>query len=110
MARPRRPGNQEPVPIADALAAVRAELGLPADDVLTTLDRRWAEIVGAEVAAHATLLAVRDGVVSIAVDSSPWATQLRYLEAALIERANATIGRDVVYAITVRVRPGGTVK
>jgi hypothetical protein len=105
MTRARRPEDHDPVPIADALAAVSAELGLPAGDVLSTLDRRWSEIVGVDVAGHARLVAVRDGVITIAVDSPPWATQLRYLEAVLIERANAVIGRDAVYAITVRVRP-----
>ncbi len=105
MTRPRRPNDDDPVPIGDALAAVRAELGLPAGDVLGVLDRRWSEIVGKDVAAHAHLLAVRDGVISVAVDSTPWATQLRFLEATLIEHANAVIGRDAVHAITVRVRP-----
>ena len=105
MTRAKRPEDHDPMPIADALAAVRAELGLPAGDVLSTLDSRWAEIVGADVATHARLVAVRDGVISVAVDSPPWATQLRFLEATLIERANTVIGRDAVYAITVRVRP-----
>jgi hypothetical protein len=105
MTRARRPNDDDPVPIGDALAAVRAELGLPAGDVLSILDNRWSEIVGADVAAHAQLLAVRDGVIAVAVDSPPWATQLRFLEATLIERANAVIGRDAVRAITVRVRP-----
>jgi len=105
MTRASRPEDHDPVPIADALAAVRAELGLPAGDVLSTLDSRWSEIVGVDVAGHARLVAVRDGVITVAVDSPPWATQLRYLEATLIERANAVIGRDAVYAITVRVRP-----
>jgi hypothetical protein len=110
MTRPSRPEDHDPVSIADALAAVRVELGLPAGDVLSTLDKRWSEIVGIDVAGHARLVAVRDGVITIAVDSPPWATQLRYLEAALVERANAVIGRDAVYAITVRVRPEPGVK
>ena len=105
MTRGRRPDDDDPVPIGDTLAAVRAELGLPAGDVLSVLDSRWSEIVGDDVAAHAHLLAVRDGVIAVAVDSPPWATQLRFLEATLIERANAVIGRDAVHAITVRVRP-----
>lgn len=104
MRRPRRPEDRDPVPIGDALAAVRAELGMPAGDAFSELDRRWSEIVGTDVAMHARLVTVRDGVISVAVDSPPWATQLRYLEASLIERANAVIGRDAVYSITVRVR------
>jgi predicted nucleic acid-binding Zn ribbon protein len=93
-------------PLADALAAVRAELGLPADDVVGALVARWSEVVGADVAAHATLLSVRDGVATIAVDSPPWATQLRFLETAFVTRARAVTGSDAIRAISVRVRPG----
>jgi predicted nucleic acid-binding Zn ribbon protein len=92
-------------PLADALAAVRAELGLPADDVVVTLTARWAEVVGDDVAAHARLLSVRDGVAAIAVDSPPWATQLRYLEPALVARAQEVTGSDAVRSVSVRVRP-----
>jgi predicted nucleic acid-binding Zn ribbon protein len=92
-------------PLADALAAVRAELGLAADDVVVTLTARWAEIVGGDVAAHARLLSVRDGVAAIAVDSPPWATQLRFLEPALVARAREVTGSDAVRSVSVRVRP-----
>src|SRR5262249_45886973 len=92
-------------PLTDALAAVRAELGLPAGDVVTTLVARWSEVVGTDIAAHATLLSVRDGVAVIAVDSPPWATQLRFLKPALVARAQAVCGSQQVRAISVRVRP-----
>jgi predicted nucleic acid-binding Zn ribbon protein len=95
-------------PLADALAAVGAELGLPSGDAVTRLVARWSEVVGADVAAHATLLSVRDGVAAIAVDSPPWATQLRFLEPALVARAQAVCGGDQVRAISVRVRPATT--
>ena len=48
---------------------------------------------------------MRDETVSIAVDSPLWATQLRYLEADIVERANALVGTAVVQAIQVRVEP-----
>ena len=92
-------------PLADALAAVRPELGLPVDDVMVTLTARWADVVGDDVAAHAWLLSVRDGVAAIAVDSPPWATQLRYLEPALVARSREVTGSDAVRSVSVRVRP-----
>jgi predicted nucleic acid-binding Zn ribbon protein len=97
--------DRDPVPLGDALAVVRAELGLPNDDVLTTLESRWPDIVGTDVAVHAQLVGLRDGVVTVAVDSPPWATQLTYLEAVLVERAAAITGPGSVRAIAVRVRP-----
>ena len=100
-----RRGAGEPVSIGDALERVQAELGLPQTDVLRTLSNEWSAVVGTDVAAHARLVAVRDATVSIAVDSPLWATQLRYLEADIVERANALVGTDVVQAIHVRVEP-----
>jgi predicted nucleic acid-binding Zn ribbon protein len=93
------------VSIADALARVQAELGLPETDTLRALTDAWENVVGVDVAAHARLEAVRDETISIAVDGTLWATQLRYLEADIVERANALVGTVVVRGIRVRVEP-----
>jgi predicted nucleic acid-binding Zn ribbon protein len=95
----------DPTPLADALARVRDELGLPDSDAVSTLFERWHEVVGEDVAAHARLDAVRDGTAAITVDSPLWATQLRYLEAAIVERAGALVGPGPVVRIRVRVTP-----
>ena len=95
----------EPVSIADALARVQADLGLPETDALRTLTDAWETVVGDDVAAHARLEAVRDETISIVVDGTLWATQLRYLEADIVERANALVGSPVAQGIRVRVEP-----
>jgi predicted nucleic acid-binding Zn ribbon protein len=99
----RRRGDDEPMSIGDALARVQAELGLPESDALRTLTNSWAAIVGDDVAAHARLDALRDETISIVVDSTLWATQLRYLEADIVARANVLVGSPVVHGIRVRV-------
>lgn len=98
-----RYADDEPVPLADALAKVGAELGLPAGDAHGALDARWPEVLGADVAAHARLVSVRDGVLTVAVDDPIWATQLRYLETAVLTRAAAVVGPRVVTSLRVRV-------
>ena len=98
-----RYAGDEPTSVGEALAAVQAELGLPPGDALGTLERRWPEVVGADVAAHTHLDAVRDGTLTITVDGSIWATQMRYLEAVVVERAEAFLGPGVVHAVRVRV-------
>jgi predicted nucleic acid-binding Zn ribbon protein len=98
--------THDPVPLADALAAVGEELGLPSGDAFATLVARWDEVVGSDVAAHAHLESVRDGVATVAVDDPLWASQLRYLETAMVDRAATVVGADVVRAVRVRVRPG----
>jgi predicted nucleic acid-binding Zn ribbon protein len=95
---------RDPIPIADALAAVRAELGLPDTDAFLTLVEAWSDVVGADVAAHAHLDSLHDGTVSVVADSTLWASQLRYLETTIRDRANDLVGSDVVHAVRVRVQ------
>ena len=97
--------STDPTPLADALARVGAELGLPATDAVRVLTERWRDVVGDDVAVHAQLEAVRDGTAAITVDSTLWATQLRYLETAIVERATALVGPGLVTRIRVRVTP-----
>jgi predicted nucleic acid-binding Zn ribbon protein len=98
-------GAPDPTPLADALARVRSELGLPDTDAVHVLMERWPDLVGPDVAAHARLDSVRDGTAVVVVDSPLWATQLRYLETVVVERANDLAGAGVVTRIRVRVTP-----
>jgi predicted nucleic acid-binding Zn ribbon protein len=98
-----RYAGDDPVPLSDALATVGAEFGLAPGGAHATLDARWDEVMGADVAAHARLVSVRDGVLTVAVDDPIWATQLRYLEPAVVTRARALLGPSVVERLRVRV-------
>jgi predicted nucleic acid-binding Zn ribbon protein len=98
-----RYAGDEPVPLADALAKVGKELGLAPGDAHGTLDARWSEVMGNDVAAHARLVSVRDGTLTVTVDDPVWATQLRYLEPAIVTRATALLGPGVVARVKVRV-------
>ena len=57
---------------------------------------RWAELVGEEVAEHATPTALRDGELTVQADSTAWATQLRLLQRQLLARLAAGLGHGVV--------------
>src|SRR5262249_6101373 len=98
-----RYSGDEPMPLSDALARVGAEFGFAPGDAHGTLDARWTEVMGDDVAAHARLVSVRDGVLTVAVDDPVWASQLRYLETAVVDRATALVGPDVVRELRVRV-------
>jgi predicted nucleic acid-binding Zn ribbon protein len=84
---------------------VGKELGLPPPDELSKLVDVWPEIVGDAVAAHASVRSVRDGVCTVEVDEPGWATQIRYAERQVVERAAACCGPGVV--TSVRVVVGG---
>jgi predicted nucleic acid-binding Zn ribbon protein len=90
-----------PVPVRDALA----EVGLPAPGVLGPLTARWPEVVGPAIAEHARLRSLRRGVLTIAVDAAPWATELRYLEHELRARVAAIVGPDAVHEVRIVVAP-----
>ena len=100
--------SDEPVPLRDSLAAVGRQLGIPAADALAALENAWPEIVGEDVAGHSAVRSIRNGVCTIAVDGAGWATQLRYAEGRLVERAERCCGAGVVTSIRVVVSAPGT--
>ena len=61
----------------------------------------WAEIVGTDVAAHCSPVALNDGELKVVAESTAWATQLRMLGATLLARVVAEVGPTVVSKIVV---------
>ena len=107
LSRPVIPGElSEPVSIGDAAALVGNELGLAEPLSFTRLIDAWSDIVGDAIAQHSRPRGVRNGVLEIVVDAPAWATQLRYLEADLVERASQLVGPGVVSAVRISVDPG----
>ena len=72
--------------MADSLERIAASIGAPRPSLLGAVFGRWAELVGPDVAAHATPLSLRDGVLTVVVDHPAWATSLRLLSADLLRR------------------------
>jgi hypothetical protein len=107
LSRPAIPGELgEPVSIGDAAALVGDELGLAEPRSFARLHEAWSDVVGDAVAQHSRPRGVRNGVLDIVVDAPAWATQLRYLEADLVERASRVVGQGVVSAVRVSVESG----
>jgi hypothetical protein len=95
--------RDEPKPLSEALAEVAADLGLPEPDAFQTLVANWEQLVGDDLSRHCRLRSLRDGVLRLAVDSAPRATQLRYLEGEVIGRANGLVGAGVVRSVRISV-------
>ena len=72
--------------MADSLERIAASIGAPRPSLLGAVFGRWAELVGPDVAAHATPRSLRDGVLTVVVDHPAWATSLRLLSADLLRR------------------------
>lgn len=97
--------SDEPRPIADALGAVRRDLGLGRPGGLAALGAAWAQLVGPALAAHTRPRAVRDGVLAIVADGPAWAGQLRYLDRVLVERIATEVPGVEVREVRVSVGP-----
>lgn len=63
---------------------------------------RWAQIVGADLAAHTAPDGLADGELTVTADSTAWATQLRLLAGELVRRLNAELGDGTVRRVKVR--------
>ncbi|RJQ07635.1 MAG: DUF721 domain-containing protein [Bacillota bacterium] len=65
---------------------------------------RWPEIVGPAVARHARAQSVRRGVLTVAVDSGVWATELSAHTPVVLERIESTLGPGIVTDLRFVVR------
>ncbi|BBX75628.1 DUF721 family protein [Mycobacterium shinjukuense] len=66
-----------------------------------TVFGRWSAMVGQQIADHATPTALSDGVLSVAAESTAWATQLRIIQAELLAKIAAAVGSGVVTSLKI---------
>lgn len=102
----RRRTENEPAALRGLLGPAASGYGL--DDALSagTLWKRWVEVVGPDVAAHAEPTSLRDGVLRVRADSPVWAHEIGYLTGEIKKRANETLGREAVTEVKVWNAPG----
>jgi predicted nucleic acid-binding Zn ribbon protein len=110
-ARPRRPAPRpgfavqpaaaDPQPLAAAIGGLLDDEGWTLAAATGSVFGRWAHIVGGDLAAHTTPERLADGELTVAADSTAWATQLRLLSRQLIKRLNAELGDGTVLRVRV---------
>ena len=74
------------------LPDVLRDLGLGEAATAARISQTWAEVVGAEAAAHSWPAGLRGGVLEVAVDASPWAQQLQLRRPELLAALSARLG------------------
>ena len=84
--------RRTPRPVA---AAVNAAIGdaQPAT-LLASVQTVWGEVVGERIAAEATPVAEREGVVTVACRSATWAQELELLGDQILSQMASKLGRD----------------
>jgi predicted nucleic acid-binding Zn ribbon protein len=96
-----RPDDTDPQRVGNVLADYVQARGWqrPLNEARVFSD--WAELVGADVAAHCSPTALRDGELKVNAESTAWATQLRLLSSTLLARLAAELGPEVVHRIHI---------
>lgn len=109
--KPLRQPNSErdPERIRGSVDKIARKLGgAPTAAALSGLFQRWDELVGPGIAAHAQPKTLEGGRLLVEVDSSAWATQLRYMTTDLVARCCEELGPGAVKQIEIRVKRAGS--
>lgn len=62
---------------------------------------QWSTVVGEQIAAHASPSSLREGVLTVAAESTAWATQLRMVQSQLLAKIAAAVGDGVVTSLKI---------
>lgn len=95
------PDATDPAPLGAVASEFVADRGWQRPLSEARVFSSWADIVGADVAAHCAPSALREGELRVSAESTAWATQLRLLAGTLLARIVAELGPEVVTRIVV---------
>jgi len=101
-----RPGGRDPRTVAETLDSLVGQLAWAPGVAGGTIQARWAELLGAEVAARASYVSFDAGVLTMRADSTAWATNLRWAVPTMLRTLATELGEGVVLQIEVQ-GPGG---
>jgi predicted nucleic acid-binding Zn ribbon protein len=93
--------SASPRPVVASLAEATRIMGLEGAIELAGVQAQWEQVAGEAVAAHAWPTALRQGVLTVAVDHHAWAVELRLLSADLLR--GLQVPCPTVQAIAVQV-------
>lgn len=102
--RPFTPGR-DPHPVAGAMDKLSADMGWKTQMAEAILVLDWPALVGEHIADHTEVVSMEAGVLTVACDSSAWATQLRMMRHDLLVRLAEAVPDASVDTIVVRA-PG----
>jgi predicted nucleic acid-binding Zn ribbon protein len=100
--------RDDPQPLTAAMGGLLSARGWRQRVAVGAVFGRWAEVVGAEVAAHTRPGAFEDGELVVIADSAAWATQVRLLAPQLLRRLGAELGAGTVRRVRVQGPTGTT--
>ena len=99
---PPQPPRGDPQPLGAAINGLLDAEGWALAAATGSVFGRWAQIVGADLAAHTTPESLVRRRADRVADSTAWATQVRLLAAQLVRRLNSELGDGTVLRVKVR--------
>ena len=100
MSEKRKTGGRSrranPVGLGVILVPLLNNLGIGTDIRLEKLKKNWQAVVGAVNARNTKPTALRDGVLTVAVSSPVWITQIRFYSSAFLSAINSFDPQDNV--------------
>lgn len=94
--------GRDPLHLGGAFDQLTEEMGWVGSLAEADLLVRWREIVGDNIADHATPVGLSDETLTIVTDSSAWATQLRLMRNDLIINLTQTVPQLTISHIVVK--------
>lgn len=96
------PDERDPQLIGNVLNQVVQERGWQRRISLSTVLRRWPELVGESNAEHSKPVFYENGKLIVDCDSTSWATAMRYTASQLVAQLNRALGEQTVRHVQFR--------
>jgi predicted nucleic acid-binding Zn ribbon protein len=95
------PDVRDPQPLGRLARDLAKKRGWSTRVAEGTVLGHWSSMVGHQIADHATPTALNDGVLSVAAESTAWATQLRMIQTQILAKIAAAVGNGVVTSLRI---------
>ena len=95
------PDPRDPQLLGAVLARIVKARGWQQPTAEATVFGAWERVVGAEIASHSRPVKLEEGVLTVEAESTAWATQLRLLTAALLQKIAREVGHNVVTRLNI---------
>ena len=97
--------TKEPVHLRSVLEQLLKDFGTPDIRVVTSIVDQWEEVVGIDLAAKISAVAVSGSELIVLVDDPAWASQINWLEKQLLDKITNLVGEEKITSIRVRTTP-----
>lgn len=98
-----RRGPSDPTRVGALVGRVLDDLGFGNARLAMQVQERWAELVGAEAAAHSSPEGLRGATLEVRVDASVWGQQLQLRSAEILRALRGILGERAPRELRFRI-------